>query len=115
MLEVRMIIQEEWWKDFFSDRLLDVLRQSKTVENTLAEADFIEKTIRITPPAKVLDVPCGGGRLSIELAARGHKVTGVDVTQSLLDDADRNAKERHLDIKWEHRDMRNLPWQQERI
>ena len=108
-----MNAQEEWWESFFSDLVLDVQLQSKTAENTRVEADFIQNAIQLKPQAKVLDVPCGEGRHSIELATRGYEVTGVDITLSLLNDAERKAAEQQLPIKWEHRDMRDLPWRQE--
>ena len=52
-----MNAQEEWWESFFSDIVLDVQLQSKTVEITLVEADFIQEAIQLKPQAKVLDVP----------------------------------------------------------
>jgi len=36
------------------------------------------------PGPKILDVPCGAGRLSIELASRGYQVTGVNINSILL-------------------------------
>ena len=36
------------------------------------------------PAGRDLDVPCGGGRLSLALAARGHRVTGVDWSREFL-------------------------------
>jgi len=102
----------EWWKSFYTGLWLDVLRQSKTEEQTRAEADFVEKGLQLTPQAKVLDVPCGAGRLSLELASRGYHVTGVDFTLPSLDDARRKATQQQLEIAWEHRDMRDLPWQE---
>lgn len=92
---------------------MDVLRQFKTEEQTRAEADFIEKRLQLTPQAKVLDVPCGAGRLCLELASRGYHMTGVDFTPPLLDDARRKATQRQLEIVWEHRDMRDLSWKEE--
>jgi len=105
--------ETEWWKSFYAGLWLDVLRQFKTEELTRAEADFIEKELQLAPRAKVLDVPCGAGRLSLELASRGYRVTGVDLTLPLLDDARRKAAERQLEIAWEHRDMCDLPWKEE--
>jgi len=106
-------MRTEWWESYFSDLFLDVLRQAKTEEQTGAEADFIQKVLRLTPRTKILDVPCGNGRLSLELASRGYQVTGVDITLPLLDDARRKAAKQQLEVVWEHRDMRDLPWQEE--
>jgi cyclopropane fatty-acyl-phospholipid synthase-like methyltransferase len=35
----------------------------------------------------VLDVPCGNGRLSFEIARRGLKVTGVDISEEFIEEA----------------------------
>lgn len=102
-----------WWLDFFSGAWLDVQRQFKPPEQTQAEADFIQDVMQLAPGARVLDAPCGEGRLSLELAARGCVVTGVDITPALLEDARRQAAERGLDVRWVQRDMRDLPWQGE--
>ncbi len=43
-----------------------------------------------------LDVGSGTGFLSLELAARGHRVTGVDFAPSMIARAERKATERGL-------------------
>ena len=62
---------------------------------------------------RILDVPCGGGRLSLELVSRGYQVTGVDISLPLLQHGMGKAEARRLAINWEHRDMRDLPWRGE--
>ncbi len=66
-----------------------VFRQGKSSEQTRREADYIEMLLGLMAPAHLLDVPCGAGRLAVELAGRGHQVTGVDNDAALLDDARR--------------------------
>jgi SAM-dependent methyltransferase len=105
--------QKEWWEGFFSDLWLDIQGETKTEEQTRVEADFIQNVLQLAPQSKVLDVPCGEGRHSIELAARGCQVTGVDITLPFLNEAQRKATERQLEVAWEHRDMRDLPWEEE--
>jgi 2-polyprenyl-3-methyl-5-hydroxy-6-metoxy-1,4-benzoquinol methylase len=100
---------KHWWQTFFSGLWLDVQRQ-RLSEGTVAEADFIESCLRLERGKRVLDIPCGNGRLSLELASRGYEMTGVDVTTVLLDEARARSKERGLPIAWEHRDMRDISW-----
>ena len=102
-----------WYKTFFSDLWLDVQRHSKTEAQTNAEADFIEDSLKTGRRSKLLDVPCGTGRHSVELARRGHCVTGVDLALSSLREARREASERHQEVRWVHADMRELPWNAE--
>src|SRR6266702_2077566 len=103
----------EWWRDFFSGVAVDLWLRVPTEEQTRAEADFIEKALRLPPHARLLDVPCGGGRHSLALAARGHQATGVDLSSDFLREARKQAKERHLEVAWEQREMDDLPWQNE--
>jgi SAM-dependent methyltransferase len=102
--------QAEWWSTFFSGIALDAQRQLNPPEQAQREADFLVKSLRLTPGAAVADVPCGNGRIAIELAARGYRVTGVDLTAGLLADGRRAAAERNVEVAFEHRDMRDLPW-----
>jgi 2-polyprenyl-3-methyl-5-hydroxy-6-metoxy-1,4-benzoquinol methylase len=108
-----MSTQIEWYESFFSKYWLDLQRQRKTIEQTCTDVDFIQKLLQVNPHAKVLDVPCGNGTHSLELASRGYQVTGVDLSLSLLENAQHEAIERKLKISWEGRDMRDLPWSEE--
>jgi SAM-dependent methyltransferase len=52
-----------------------------------AVVDAIERLVRPERGAEVLDSCCGPGRHSLELASRGYRVTGVDITEAYLDAA----------------------------
>jgi SAM-dependent methyltransferase len=106
-----METQSEWWKPFFSGLWGNVLPQFWTPEQTQADAEFIAQLLQVSPPASVLDVPCGEGRIARVFAAREYQVTGVDGTASFLDQARQQANTQQLSIHWEHRDMRDLTWQ----
>lgn len=108
-----MDIPSDWWRTFFTGTPVDMWLQAVPPEMTRQEADFVCQALRVEPPAKVLDVPCGGGRHSLELAARGFQVTGVDLSTDFLTVARAGATERGLAIAWEQRDMRDLPWRDE--
>lgn len=49
----------------------------------------------------VLDAGCGTGRVAVHLAALGHRVTGVDLDASMLDEARAAAPE----LTWVHADL----------
>ncbi len=57
-----------------------------------------------------LDAGCGTGFLSLELAARGHRVTGVDFAPAMLAEARRKAAERGASIRFEEADAERLPF-----
>lgn len=105
--------KNEWWKDFFSGLVVDMWRIALPKEHTKSEADFIFNSLEIKPQAKVLDVPCGYGRLTLELASRALQMTGVDISQAFLLEARKSAEQRSLNISWEEREMRDLPWKHE--
>jgi SAM-dependent methyltransferase len=79
-------------------------------DQTRQEADFIQESVGVPPPAQLLDVPCGGGRHSHTLAGRGYNLTAVDISSEFLDAARSAPAGPPGTIAWEHREMRDLPW-----
>jgi SAM-dependent methyltransferase len=109
-METGMNAEPDWWRTFFSGLAVEMWLQAVPEELTRSEADFIHAKLQVRPPAKLLDVPCGGGRHSLALAALGYHVTGVDISPSFLDAARSRATERDLKVQWEQREMVDLPW-----
>ncbi len=99
----------EWWTTFFAGNWLDVQRNSRA-GRTSDEVDFLVRALNLKPGCRVLDVPCGNGRLAIPLAERGYKVTGVDITTVLLQEAQSASQEANLDLELVETDMRDLSW-----
>jgi len=67
---------------------------------TLAEVDFLVDHLCLKPGARVLDIGCGTGRHSVELARRGFAVTGVDISHGMLDQAARAAETAGVSVEW---------------
>lgn len=57
-----------------------------------------------------LDVGCGTGFLSFELAARGHRVTGIDFAAAMLNEARRKTALTNVSVWFEQGDAENLPF-----
>jgi ubiquinone/menaquinone biosynthesis C-methylase UbiE len=57
-----------------------------------------------------LDVGCGTGFLTFELAARGHQVTGVDFAAAMIAEARRKATGRSASVQFEEADAEQLPF-----
>jgi ubiquinone/menaquinone biosynthesis C-methylase UbiE len=57
-----------------------------------------------------LDAGCGTGFLSLELATRGHRVTGIDFAPAMLAEARRKAAERGTSVRFEEADAEQLPF-----
>jgi len=103
----------EWWQEFFRGLWQQAQLGWWSEDENRAAADKIERALGLSSLAKVLDVPCGDGRISIELAAHGHEVTGVDLNETFLAEAARKAGDRGLSARWEQGDMRGLPFESE--
>lgn len=54
-------------------------------KGTVQEVDFLLEVINLPPGARVLDVGCGAGRHSLELARRGYRPFGVDISPGLIE------------------------------
>ena len=105
-----MAVPSNWWQTFFSGLMVESWLQMIGEEQTKGEVEFIKKELGVSPPAKVLDAPCGGGRHSLAMAAAGYQLTGVDISSDFLKVARSSAADRKISVTWEQRDMRELPW-----
>lgn len=106
----------EWWQNFFDDgtyRILYELYPERRQENTIRHCNFIEDVLKPSKHAKILDLACGPGRHSIELAKRGYKVTGFDYSEFFLNKARAFEKEVDANVRFVQGDMRELPFQNE--
>lgn len=103
-----MDVDSNWWETFFHGVAVELWLQAMSAEHTRHEAAFIARALAVPPGAELLDVPCGGGRLSVGLASRGYRMTGVDLSSEFLGHA--RAADAARAVAWEQRDMRDLPW-----
>lgn len=102
-----------WWKSFFNGIWIDLAIRDEDSPTTLHEADGIARLLNLRAGMRVLDVPCGSGRLSLALARLGIRMTGVDQSNKLLEAAELRARPRLLPAQWHCGDMRALPWKQQ--
>jgi SAM-dependent methyltransferase len=83
-----------------------LLFTSKRWELAPQELDGALSLMGLEPGASVLDLCCGVGRHSLELARRGYRVVGVDRTSTYLEEAALRADAAGLEVEWVHSDMR---------
>jgi SAM-dependent methyltransferase len=101
-------VQANWWQEFFHGVAIDCWIQAIPADQSRREADAIARALAVSGGSEILDVPCGAGRLSLPLAAAGYRVTGVDLSAESLEHA--RAADQSGAVRWEQRDMRDLPW-----
>jgi len=89
------------WQEFFDGHAPHYLQNCFT-KNTIAEVDFLIETLGLSAGASVLDVGCGTGRHAIELARRGYRVTGVDISAGMLEQAKKDAQATGVQVQWRH-------------
>lgn len=89
------------WREFF-DQIAESYENEVFTRNTLAEVDFIVEELSLRTGAEIIDIGCGTGRHSIELARRGYSVTGVDQSPGMLSVARKNAEQAGVSIDFVH-------------
>lgn len=100
---------EDWYKKIWT---LDIVNQS-WVEDTKRQVDFIVEKLHLNGREKILDLACGFGRHSIELARRGFSVTGVDITEDYVNYASELAAKEKLDARFILSDIRGVDFAEE--
>ncbi len=99
-----------WYENFFYGVTLDLWRKAVSAEQTRAEASFIAKALKARKNSKLLDVPCGNGRHSLLLAARGYRMTGLDISDEFIQEAQTASEASDTQIEWVLGDMCQLQW-----
>lgn len=103
---------KQWYEELFENYGLKYDEEIFT-HGTLGECDFIESEIAFNKQTQILDIGCGTGRHSIELAKRGYHITGVDFSESQLTRAKEKAKNLNVHVGFQKHDARKLPFSNE--
>lgn len=94
----------DWYKNGWS---LDIQNMSWT-EETVAQVDFLISALGLKGGERILDLACGFGRHSLELARRGYDVVGVDITPAYIEYATKQAEGERLSARFICADIRDV-------
>ena len=79
----------------------------------LSDLPFYKKWLPKNKDAKILELCCETGRLTLPIARAGYNISGVDYTPSMLEQAKVKASEAGLEINFIAADIRTLNLQEE--
>ncbi len=97
-----------WYEnDRFWEKTYPFMFPDARIDGTAAEITDLLTLIE-EAPGDVLDLCCGPGRASVELARRGARVTGVDRSAFMLEKARARASAAAVDVEWVSSDMRDF-------
>jgi 2-polyprenyl-3-methyl-5-hydroxy-6-metoxy-1,4-benzoquinol methylase len=100
-------MKKQWYETLF-ENYANTYENEVFTQGTQQEVDFIENELVCDHSKLILDVGCGTGRHSIELARRGYKVTGIDLSESQLAKARENAAKAKVEIDFSKQDARDF-------
>jgi len=98
---------DEWFWKTYGPIMFDEQR----MKNSVYEAEQIMKICGLEKGQAVFDCCCGMGRHSLELAAKGCRVTGVDLSRGYLDLAEAEAQRRSIQVDFIHQDIREIKYE----
>lgn len=75
--------------------------------------NFLIEKLELKGFERILDLACGFGRHSLELARRGYDVTGVDITPEYIEYATKQAQAENLNASFICSDIRNVTFHNE--
>src|SRR5690625_916976 len=96
-----------WYEESFGEDYLLVYkhRSQKEADQQIAS---ILPLLGLKPEDHILDLCCGTGRHSVALAKAGYRVTGLDLSETLL--AYAHQRDDGLPVTYMQGDMRELPF-----
>jgi SAM-dependent methyltransferase len=102
----------KWYEQLF-ENYAEAYDREVFTQGTRGEVDFIEKEVKRNKSIRVLDIGCGTGRHALELARRGYRVTGADLSAGQLARARKLAAAEKLAVDFRRLDARRLKFRSE--
>jgi len=107
---MKKALNKDWYKRAFTLHTMVASPWTMATEQDLA---FVLNTLALPAGARVLDLACGFGRHSQELARRGFRVVGIDISEELISYARNEARQSGLQVDYISGDIRQLSFHSE--
>lgn len=105
--------ESEWYKEFFGELYGRVLARQFPSRLNQRQARLIKRLLHLHKGDRVLDCPCGMGRLTVPLGRLGLHMTGMDLSAPYIQNGRQAAKGKKQAIRFLRGDMRKLPFEGE--
>ena len=97
-----------WFEEWFDSPLYEKLYVNRDEKEAQQLIQLLERTLSLHKCSHILDLGCGRGRHSINLAREGYRVTGIDLSEQAIKTAQEKVDELGLDnVTFQVRDMRH--------
>ena len=105
-------VHPDWWRNIFNHLYLKTDADVVDDQNiTRQEVDLLCETFKLAPEDRILDLCCGQGRHSLELARRGYRnIEGLDRSHYLIQKAKSTVKAEGLRARFREGDARKIPY-----
>lgn len=108
------VLSKEIPQDWYATAFDGASAEMAWTERTESEVNRALNMLRPEGGERILDLACGSGRHSIELARRGFSVVGSDISAELIEIANRDAAaEPDLEVSFVEGDLRELDFEAE--
>jgi len=81
---------KEWFREWFSSPYYDLLYYKRNEQEAAAFVKVLVQCLQPKPGSTILDVACGKGRHSKVLASLGFDVTGIDLSEPFINEAQKS-------------------------
>ncbi|MDZ7658582.1 class I SAM-dependent methyltransferase [Fodinibius sp.] len=86
----------DWFEEWFDSPLYEKLYADRDEAEAEQLVEFLEETLLSEQYHSILDLGCGRGRHSLNLAKRGYDVTGIDLSPEAIKTAQEKAEKLNL-------------------
>ncbi|MDO6431665.1 methyltransferase domain-containing protein [Flavitalea sp. BT771] len=95
-------IADNWYENFFEGINCEMWEKAATIDMTLPEVNFLLEIFGLPAVGHLLDLPCGNGRHSVELAKQGFQMTAFDISETFIRSLQQKLEDQKLSIRVIH-------------